>query len=111
MTGLEWEGADLDRRAALDASAERSRLLERSVGVPLTIANEFSEITVTRVETRNGTRLLIEAPKTGQWIALDPLELEALTWQTVQTFSAMIAQPPAPMFPEPPASSPEAPAS
>ena len=104
MTGLEWEGADVDREAAIKAAAERARLLERSVGVPLTIANEFSETTVTRVETRNGTRLLIESPKTGQWIALDPLELEALTWQTVQTFSEMIAQPHAPMFPNTPVS-------
>lgn len=104
MTNLDWEGAGVDRQAAIDAAAERARLLERSVGAPLTIANEFSEITVTRVETRNGTRLLIESPKTGQWIALDPLELEAITWQTVQTFSAMIAQPHAPMFPDTPAS-------
>lgn len=100
MTGLEWEGADLDRRAALEAAAERARLLGRTVGVPLTVANEFSEITVALVETRNGARLLVDSPKTGQWIALDPLELEALTWQTVQTFSAMIAQPHAPMFPD-----------
>ena len=102
---LEWEGADVDRAAAIAAAEERARLVARTVGEPLTIANEFSEITVSRVETRNGTRLLIDSPKSGQWIALDPLELEALTWQTVQTFSAMIGSPYAPMSPDPDPSS------
>ncbi|MCC4266941.1 MULTISPECIES: hypothetical protein [Microbacterium] len=99
---IEWEGADLDRAAASAAAEERARLLERRVGEPLQIANEFSEITVSRVETRNGTRLLIDSSKTGQWIALDPLELEALTWQTVRTFSEMIGTPDAPLFPDSP---------
>ena len=97
---LQWEGEDVDRRRALAASAERDRLLARQVGPSLRIGNEFSEITVARVETRNGSRLLIDAPKSGQWVALDPLELEALTWQNVLTFSAMIGNPDAPMFPE-----------
>jgi len=98
---LEWEGADLDRAAAVAAAEERALLVARTVGEPLMIANEFSEIKVSRVETRNGTRLLVESPKSGQWIALDPLELEALTWQTVLTFSAMIGSPYEPMFPDP----------
>ena len=100
MSGLDWEGADVDRDAAAAAAAERERLIARTVGEPLGIANEFSEIEVRRVETHNGTRLLIDAPKTGQWIAIDPMELEALTWQTTQTFSEMIARPDQPMFPE-----------
>jgi hypothetical protein len=45
------------------------------------------------VRTRNGSRLLIESPKSGQWIALCPLELESLTWQSTQTFSAMVGKP------------------
>ncbi|QBR75674.1 hypothetical protein [Microbacterium sediminis] len=98
---LEWEGEDIDRAAAHRAYEAHQRLVERTIGVPLTIANEFSEIRVSHVETRNGARLLIESPKSGQWIALDPLDLEALTWQTTQTFSAMIASPYEPMFPEP----------
>lgn len=60
---------------------------------PIVFGNEFSEIRVSRVETRNGSRLLIEAPRSGQWVALCPLELEALTWQTPETFSAMIGSP------------------
>jgi hypothetical protein len=57
------------------------------------IGNEFAQIRVRKIETRNGARLLIESPKSGQWIALCPLELEALTWQTPETFSAMLANP------------------
>jgi len=97
---LEWEGADIDRQHAQAAIEERARLLERQVGESLFIANEFSEISVQRVETRNGTRLLIDSPKSGQWIALDPLELEALTWQTVKTFSEMLGNPDSPLFPD-----------
>jgi hypothetical protein len=63
----------------------------------ITIANEFAEVRVRRVETRNGARLMISAPRSGQWITLCPLELEALTWQTPQTFSAMIGNPMAPL--------------
>lgn len=97
---IDWEGADIDAANAVAAAAERAQLVAGRVGEPLTIANEFSEVMVQRVETRNGTRLLIDSPKSGQWIALDPLELESLTWQTVQTFSAMISSPYEPMFPE-----------
>lgn len=64
----------------------------------ITLANEFSEIRVRKVETRNGARLLIESPKSGQWVTLCPLELEALTWQGPQTFSAMIGHPFGPLI-------------
>ncbi|QEP09043.1 MULTISPECIES: hypothetical protein [Glutamicibacter] len=104
MTSLEWEGEDIDRAAARRALEELITLRERKIGESLTIANEFSEIRVSHVETRNGARLLIESPKSGQWIALDPMELEALTWQTTQTFSEMIARPYEPMYPDTPES-------
>ena len=94
---LAWEGGEEDRQAAIRAAEARHRLLDRSIGDTITIANEFSEIKITRVETRNGSRVLVESPKSGQWIALDPMQLEALTWQTPRTFSAMIANPFAPM--------------
>jgi hypothetical protein len=62
-------------------------------GQEIVIANEFAEVRITKVRTRNGTRLLIESPKSGQWIALCPLELESLTWQSTQTFTAMVGKP------------------
>ena len=97
---LQWEGEEEDARRARRAVEERAGLLEHTTGEPLTIANEFAEVRVVRVETRNGSRLLIESPKSGQWVALDPLEVEALTWQSTATFSAMIGNPFGPLIPE-----------
>lgn len=82
--------------SARSDSAQGSSLGElrtREVGDAIELGNEFAQVRVCRVETRNGSRLLIESPKSGQWIALCPLELEALTWQGPQTFSAMIGHP------------------
>ncbi|WP_235499029.1 hypothetical protein [Knoellia sp. Soil729] len=97
---LSWEGEDVDAAAARRAAAEHASLLQDALGEVISIANEFAEARVRRVDTRNGSRLLIESPKSGQWVALDSLELEALTWQTTATFSAMIGNPFGPLFPE-----------
>ena len=70
--------------------SELDDLIARSVGETITIANEFTEVTVRRVDTRNGSRLLVSAPKSGQWISLDALEVEALTWQNAYTLAAMV---------------------
>ncbi|MCL2582437.1 MAG: hypothetical protein FWE35_08285 [Streptosporangiales bacterium] len=83
------QGTPEERRRALAA---------RQRGDAIVIANEFAEVRVSRVETRNGSRLLIESPKSGQWVTLDPLETEALTWQGPQTFSAMIGHPFGPLI-------------
>jgi len=97
---LEWEGQSADEQAAVRAAEQRAELTARTSGEPLSIGNEFSEIRVSRVETRNGSRLLIESPRSGQWVALCPLELEALTWQNTATFSAMIGNPFGPLLTE-----------
>ncbi|ORV82612.1 dihydrodiol dehydrogenase [Mycobacterium interjectum] len=67
---------------------------------PITVANEFAEVEVRRVDTRNGTRLLISAPKTGRSISLDALELEALTWQNSRTLATMVGRCGAPLLPD-----------
>jgi hypothetical protein len=97
---LHWEGEEEDAAAARRAAAEREKLLEHTTGEPIHIANEFAEVRVVRVETRNGSRLLIESPKSGQWVSLCPLELESLTWQNVATFSAMVGNPFGPLIRE-----------
>lgn len=97
---IEWEGEEEDRLAAIQATEERLRLEAHVTGTPIVIANEFSEIHVTRVETRNGSRLMIKSPRSGQWVTLCPLELESLTWQTPATFSAMIGHPFGPLVTE-----------
>lgn len=66
---------------------------------PLTIANEFADVEVRRVDTRNGARLLITAPKSGRSISLDALELEALTRQNTRTLESMVANGDGPLLP------------
>jgi hypothetical protein len=82
------------------AEEQRRELVSHQRGEAIVVANEFAEVRVSLVQTRNGTRLLVESPKSGQWVTLCPLELEALTWQGPQTFSAMIGHPFGPLVSE-----------
>jgi hypothetical protein len=52
--------------------------------------NEFAEVFLRIVATGNGERLEIESPRRRTRILLDAVELEALTWQTTETFSRML---------------------
>ncbi|HEX5257076.1 MAG TPA: dihydrodiol dehydrogenase [Mycobacterium sp.] len=79
---------------------ELRQLLDGAVGEPISVANEFTEVVVRRVNTRNGSRLLISAPRSGQWITLDALEVEALTWQNPRTLAAMVGNSHAPLLPD-----------
>ncbi|OBH27579.1 dihydrodiol dehydrogenase [Mycobacterium sp. E342] len=81
-------------------SEELQRLLDGAVGEPLVVANEFTEVVVRRVDTRNGSRLLISAPRSGRWITLDALEVEALTRQNSRTLAAMVGNAHAPLLPD-----------
>ncbi|MGA8546020.1 MAG: dihydrodiol dehydrogenase [Mycobacterium sp.] len=78
-----------------------TELLSGAVGEPLTVANEFTEVVVQRVDTRNGSRLLVCAPKSGRWVSLDALEVEALTRQNARTLAAMVGNANA-LLPDPP---------
>jgi hypothetical protein len=57
------------------------------------LANEFAEVVVERVQTRNGVRLRISVPSSGHQILLCPLELEALTWQEHELFTQLLQMP------------------
>ena len=59
----------------------------------ITLANEFAEVVVERVQTRNGARLRISVPSSGHAILLCPLELEALTWQDHELFARLLQTP------------------
>ena len=74
-------------------TAREHREADGEDGCVIELGNEFAQVRVSRLDTRNGSRLLIESPRTGHRVALCPLELQALTWQGPQTFSAMIAHP------------------
>jgi hypothetical protein len=59
----------------------------------LHLASEFAEVRVRKVHTRNGVRLEILSPKLDRRVLLCPLELEALSWQTPETFSKFLKTP------------------
>jgi hypothetical protein len=54
------------------------------------IANEFVDVEVRRVHTRNGVRLEIYSPRRGTTVRLDAMVLDALTWQQPEVFSEML---------------------
>jgi hypothetical protein len=60
---------------------------------PVTVANEFATVAVRKVWTRNGERLEIASPRLDYVTWLDPLQLEALTWQTPETFTELLSSP------------------
>jgi len=57
------------------------------------LGNEFAQVVVRRVRTRNGERLEIRSPRLGRAIRLCPLALESLTWQDERTFSRFLETP------------------
>ena len=59
-------------------------------GPAIRVANEFADVQVQKVMTRNGERLEIRSPKRGLAVRLDAVELESLTWQTPATFSGFL---------------------
>jgi hypothetical protein len=63
------------------------------------LGNEFSEVVVEPVQTRNGVRLRIAVPASGHQILLCPLELEALAWQDHEFFARLLATPHGPEGP------------
>lgn len=61
---------------------------------PIVVANEFADVVVTRVRTRNGVRLDIWSPRRGSRIQLDAVELDCLSYQPKETFSEMLERKP-----------------
>ncbi|NDL60352.1 dihydrodiol dehydrogenase [Phytoactinopolyspora sp. XMNu-373] len=61
---------------------------------PIVIANEFADVVVTRVHTRNGVRLDIWSPRRGTRVQLDAVELDCLSYQEPETFTEMLERKP-----------------
>lgn len=59
----------------------------------LRVANEFADVAVRVVTTHNGVRLEVASPRLGRSVLLDAIELEALTWQEPDAFSALLDEP------------------
>ncbi|MEV4098723.1 hypothetical protein AB0J42_00550 [Nonomuraea sp. NPDC049649] len=61
---------------------------------PIVISNEFADVVVTRVRTRNGVRLDIWSPRRGSRIQLDAVELDCISYQSKETFTEMLSRRP-----------------
>jgi hypothetical protein len=60
----------------------------------ITVANEFAEVQIRKVKSKNGERLEIVSPKLGYAVQLDALVLESLTWQrSPYAFSRFLRKP------------------
>ncbi len=58
------------------------------------ISNDAAIVRVRKVRTGNGVRLEIFAPEKDRRVHLDPLNIESLAWQTPQTISDTLKDPP-----------------
>lgn len=63
---------------------------------PVVISNEFVDVVVSRVRTRNGVRLDIWSPKRGTRVQLDAVALDCLSYQPPDVFSELLERRPAP---------------
>ena len=63
---------------------------------PIVIANEFADVVVRKVETRNGMRLDIWSPRRGTRVLLDAVALDCLSFQEPDLITEMLARRPSP---------------
>lgn len=61
---------------------------------PIVVANEFADVVVRRVETRNGMRLDIWSPRRGTRVMLDAVALDCLSFQEPELISQLLARNP-----------------
>lgn len=61
---------------------------------PIVVSNEFADVVITRVRTRNGLRLDIWSPRRGTRVQLDAVELDCLSYQPKEIYTEMLSQRP-----------------
>lgn len=61
---------------------------------PIVIANEFADVVVRKVDTRNGVRLDIWSPRRGTRIRLDAVALDCLSYQEPELITELLARNP-----------------
>ena len=60
----------------------------------IVISNEFADVVVRRVRTRNGERLEIRSPRRGSVILLDAVVLDCLSYQRPEVFTDLLSRTP-----------------
>ena len=61
---------------------------------PFVIANEFADVVVRKVTTRNGVRLDIWSPRRGSRVLLDAVALDCLSFQEPSLISELLSRRP-----------------
>lgn len=101
--GFEWQGASEDAPSHLGrlevgnwpaVGALLGTIPESGGEGPIVVSNEFAEVVISRVRTRNGVRLDIWSPRRGSRIQLDAVALEALSFQPPETITTMLSERP-----------------
>jgi hypothetical protein len=59
---------------------------------PIVLANEFADVVVRRVMTRNGMRLEIWSPRRGTRVCLDAVVLDCLSHLPPEAFSELLSR-------------------
>ena len=62
---------------------------------PIIIANEFADVVVRKVRTRNGVRLDVWSPRRGTRVLLDAVALDCLSFQEPELISELLTRRPA----------------
>lgn len=70
--------------------------MEPSNDEPIVISNEFADVVIRRVETRNGMRLEISSPRRGTKVHLDAVALDCLSFQPPGLITELLARNPEP---------------
>lgn len=70
------------------------RMPDGSTAGPIMISNEFADVVVTQVRSRNGVRLDIWSPRRGTRIQLDAVALDCLSYQSPEIITQLLAEKP-----------------
>lgn len=61
---------------------------------PIVIANEFADVVVRKVQTRNGVRLDVWSPRRGTRVLLDAVALDCLSFQDSELITELLSRDP-----------------
>lgn len=61
---------------------------------PIVIANEFADVVVRKVSTRNGVRLELWSPRRGTCVRFDAVALDALSYQEPEFITKLLTRTP-----------------
>ncbi|MBR8640536.1 dihydrodiol dehydrogenase [Streptomyces tuirus] len=61
---------------------------------PIVIANEFADVVVRKVQTRNGVRLDVWSPRRGTRVMLDAVALDCLSFQEPELITELLSRNP-----------------